>query len=141
MQGRYALSYPDLRSERGVSLIEILLAMTILSSVLIALGGLMYQIARQNHRSGAVGYRSAATMTAAAWARALPWDSIDAQAGCQADSAGLLAYSRCTFVQDPSPKVKRMMVVISATGSIAVQPETIIVNRPKPRPPSPFSVQ
>lgn len=135
------MSFPDLRSERGVSLVEILLAMTILSTVLIALAGLMYQIARQNHRSGAVGYRSAATMTAAAWARALPWDSIDAQVGCRADSSGLLAYSRCTFVQDAAPQLKQITVVISATGQIAVQPETIVVNRPKPRPPSPFAVQ
>lgn len=135
------MSFPDVRTERGISLVEILLAMTILSTVLIALGGLMYQIARQNQRSAVVGYRSAATMTAAAWAGGLPWDSIDAYAGCQADSAGQLAYSRCMFVQDPSPKLKRMTVVISATGSITVQPETIVVNRPKPRPPSPFAVQ
>ena len=134
-------SSPDLRSERGISLVEILLAMTILSGVLVALGGLMFQIARQNHRSAAVGYRSAATMTAAAWAHTLPWDSIDAQAGCRADSSGLLAYSRCTSVYDASPQLKQITVVISATGQIAVQPETLIVNRPKPRSPSPFSVQ
>jgi hypothetical protein len=115
--------------------------MAIFSGVLVALGGLMFQIARQNHRSAAIGYRSAATISAASWVRALPWDSIDAQAGCLADSSGLLAYSRCTSIEDPSPQLKRIRVVISATGQIAVAPETIIVNRPKPRSPSPFSVQ
>jgi hypothetical protein len=105
------------------------------------LGGLMYQIAQQSQRSAAVGYRSAATMRAAAWVRALPWDSIDAQVGCVADSSGLLAYSRCTSVQNPSPRVKQVTVVISSTGQIAVAPDTLVVNRPKPRPPSPFSVQ
>jgi Tfp pilus assembly protein PilW len=133
--------FPDLRSERGISLVEILLAMMIFSGVLVALGGLMFQIARQNHRSAATGYRSAATMTAASWARALPWDSIDTQVGCLADSSGLLAYSRCTTVQAPSPQLKQITVVISATGQLVVAPETVVVNRPKPRSPSPFAVQ
>ncbi len=141
MPDRFVSSRPDWRTERGISLIEVMLALTILSGVLIALGGLMFQIVQQNNRSAAVGYRSAATMSAAAWARSLPWDSIDAQAGCRADSSGLLAYSRCTDVSDPSPQLKRITVVISATGDLMALPETVVVHRPKPRSPSPFSVQ
>jgi hypothetical protein len=116
-----------------------MLAMGILSGVLIALGGMMFQVARHTRQSAAAGYRSAAVMTAASWASGIPWDSIDGAVGCQSDSVGPMIYARCTSVQTPTPRSKQITVVISPTGALVAQPDTVVVQRAKPRSPSPFN--
>ncbi len=64
----------------GVSLIEIMLALTIMATALLAIGGLMFQVARHAEQSTVATYRSAAVTSAAAWVQALPWDSLDTMA-------------------------------------------------------------
>ena len=113
--------------------------MGILSGVLIALGGLMFQVARHNRQSAAAGYRSAAVMTAASWASGMSWDSIDGAVGCQSDTIGPMVYARCTSVQTSTPRSKQITIVVSPTGALVAQPETVVVQRAKPRSPSPFN--
>jgi prepilin-type N-terminal cleavage/methylation domain-containing protein len=128
--------------ERGVGLIEIMVAITILSIVLLALGSLMFQATRDMNRSGAVAYRSAAQQSAAAWANGVPWDSLHAPpggpVGCVTDTAGLLTYTRCTTLFTMSNKLKRLTVVITPTGRLIVPPDTVAVDRNKPLVGSPF---
>jgi hypothetical protein len=121
-----------------MSLIEILVALGILSIVLISLGGLMFQVARHTRRSAAVGYRSAAVAGAGTWAQSLPWDSIDGATGCGLDTSGLLLYTRCTSVQSPSGRLKEIQVVVTPSGPLTVAPETVVVYRTKPKTVSPF---
>jgi hypothetical protein len=130
------------RGESGASLVEIIMALAILSTVLIALGGLMFQVANHTRRSAVSGYRSAALSGAAAWAQGLPWERVDADSvgGCEADSAGALAYSRCVFIDDVSSNEKRLTVVISPTGTLLGLPDTVVVDRTKPRQASPLKV-
>lgn len=123
-----------------MSLIEVLMALGILSAVLIALGGLMYQVARHTRNSAAVGYRSAAVTSAGAWAQSLAWDSVDAATGCRQDTTGLLYYTRCVSVQTPAPRLKEIQVVISPNGQLLAAPETVVVYRTKPKSVSPFNV-
>lgn len=127
------------RGEAGISLVEIMIALSILATVLVALGGLMFQVARHTRQSAAAGYRSAAVTSAGAWAQGLPWDSLDGIVGCSSDTTGLLAYSKCVTVQNISLKLKRVTVVISPTGQLVVAPETVVVDRNKPRLPSPLN--
>lgn len=133
-------SLPERRFERGVSLVEVMLALGILSGVLIALGGLMFQLARQSRQSGAVGYRSAAVTSAASWAGAVPWDSITGMIGCRTDSVGPMVYTRCTSVYRPTPRTRRIVIVIRPTGPLAAAPDTVVVERSRPRSLSPFNV-
>jgi len=126
------------RSQSGLSLIEILVALGILSAVLIALGGLMFQVARHTRRAAAVGYRSAAATSAATWAQTISWDSVDASVGCRQDTTGLLEYTRCIAVQQATSTVKEIEVVISPNGRLVVSPETVLVYRTKPKSASPF---
>jgi hypothetical protein len=111
-----------------------MIALTLLTTVLVALGGLMFQAARHTRQSAAVAYRSAASTSAAAWAQALPWDSLDSAVGCVADSSGPLAYNRCATIQNVSAKLKRVTVTITATGTLIAAPDTIIISRIRPRP-------
>jgi hypothetical protein len=125
----------------GVSLIEIMFAVVILGTVLIALGGLMAQAARFTRQAATAGYQSAAATSAAAWIQMLPWDSIDAGIGCVDRTVGQLEYSRCMSVQDIGTKQKRVSVIISATGVLTAQPETVVVERHKPISPSTLNIR
>src|SRR5947207_3168308 len=105
-QGRYASALREtIGEEAGVGLIEIMLAMTLMSIVLLALGSLMFQAGRDMNRNGAVAYRSAADLAAVSWAQSLPFDSLTSATyqsnvvGCVTDTTGLLIYHRCTTVQ------------------------------------------
>ena len=130
----------DGTGEEGLSLIEILVALGIPSVVLIALGSLMFQVARHTRRSAAAGGRSAAVTSVGSWANSVTWDSVDASVGCQLDTSGLLVYTRCITVQQPAPHLKEIEVIISAVGPLMVRPDTVRVYRTKPKAVSPFNV-
>ena len=134
-------SLDALRGESGASLVEIVMALGILATVLIAMGGLMFQVARNTRQSAAVQYRSAAASNAATWIQGLPWDSLDTAVGCSSDTSGQLDYDQCVTRYDLSPNLRRITVVISPTGPLAALPETVVVDRNKPRPASPLRVQ
>ena len=127
-------------SEAGISLIEIMIALSILAVVLMSLGGLMFQMARHTRQSAAVAYRSAAVTTAATWIQSLPWDSINGAVGCTAETTGLLTYDRCTSVDPVSSTLKRVTVAISPTGPLVVLADSVVVERTKPRLPSTLRV-
>ena len=125
-----------------MGLIEIMVAITILSVVLLALGSLMFQASRDMNRSGAIAYRSAAQQSAAAWAGGVPWDSLHlppgGPVGCVTDTTGQLTYTRCTTLFVLSNKLRRLTVVITPTGRLTAPPDTVAVDRPKPLIGSPF---
>lgn len=116
------------------------MALVLLSTVLIALGGLMFQAGRHTRTSAGAAYRSAASTAAATWAQALPWDELDNAAGCVEDTIAVFPFSRCTAVSDPMTDLKRLTIAISSTGILVTRPDTIVVNRNKPRSISPFNV-
>ena len=129
-------------SRSGASLVEIVMALGILSAVLIALGGLMFQVARHTRQSAVAAYRSAALTDEAAWARALPWQRVDADSvgGCDADTTGPMTFSRCVFVAQVSTIERHVTVVITPTGTLLGRPDTVVVGRTKPRAASPRAV-
>ena len=125
-------------NRNGFSLLEVMVALTIMSVVLLALGGLMFQVAQQSRSSAATTYRTAAAQKVAAHIRSLLWDNIDGASGCTADSSGLMGYNRCISVTNDGAKTKHVTVVISPTGLFTALPETLLVVRFKSRPVSPF---
>lgn len=131
------------RGERGLTLIEVMLALTLLSIVVMSLGGLMYQVVRQTRLSALVAFRSAAQMNAVAWAQTIPWDSIPSQVGwTSADSIGQLVFRRyMTYTTDANWRT--MTIVINPEGSAAalVRPETLTVTRAKPVSTAPLKVR
>ncbi len=133
---------PLIRSEAGASLVEIIMALGILATVLIALGGLMFQVANHTRHSAIASHRSAALSGEAAWAQGLAWEVVDTlQSKCDTRSAGPITYSRCVFVTHLSPAARRVTVVLTPTGALAGLPDTVVVDRTKPRLPSPLRTE
>ena len=116
-------------NRNGFSLIEVMIALTIMSVVLLALGGLMFQVSQHSRTSAARTYRTAAVQKVAGQIQSLPWASIDGASGCTADSSGLMAYNRCISVTSTSADLKEVYVVITPTGLFTALPETLLVVR------------
>ncbi len=128
-------------AERGVSLVEIMIALSILSVVLLALGGLMFDVARHSRRSTAVAYRSAALESATSWIQALPWDSLPTVVGCTDSlTTGLLQYTRCVELVSNTTTSRLARIIISPTGVLQARPDTVTVERTKARASSPFAL-
>lgn len=127
--------------KKGLSLIEVVVAMTILSIIVMALGSLMFQIARHTRASAAVAYRSAASESAASWLHGLPFDSVVGGCADTTLTTGLLEYTRCVVVSPNGPRYKVARIVISPTGVLQPSPDTITVVRTKARSASPFGFQ
>ncbi len=123
-----------------MTLMEIVVALTILSVVLVSLGGLMFQVSVQTRRATTLSYLSAAVQMAQAQVEGLPWDSLGSSSviGCTADSSGQLTYSRCTTVSTLSPNLVHIQVVLTPNGTLTALPETLTVDRAKPQFTSPF---
>ncbi len=116
-----------------------MIALSILTVVLIMLGGLMFQVGVQTRRSAALSYRSAALQQADAWIESIPWDSLDTVLGlgCTTDTTGQLVYARCATVTD-TLGLKRVTVVISPEGNLITVPDTLVKDRARPRSALPF---
>ena len=127
------------KNRAGISLIEVLVALVILSLVLVALGGLMFQSARQTQRSAGTTFRTAAAQQTVAWIEGLAWDSLSPAAGCTSDSSGQLQYDRCVSVFDSTSRLKRITITITPTGTLTAAAETLEVYRTLGRPPSPLN--
>lgn len=129
-------------NNRGLSLIEVVVAITILSVVMMALGALMFQVARHTRASAGVAYRSAASESAASWVHGLHWDSIPGAVGCKDSlTTGLLEYTRCVDLLTDTPSYRLARITISPTGVLQPSPDTITVERTKTRSPSPFGFE
>jgi type II secretory pathway pseudopilin PulG len=112
-----------------VTLIEIMFALTIMSVGLIALAGLMYQVARQTHASTSASYRSTALQRAGSWMESVPWDEIPGATGCSIDTIGVLSYSNCVSYLQSAPGLRKLQVVVAPQGDFISRPETLVVYR------------
>lgn len=119
--------------ERGVSLLEVMVALVILSTVIMALTGMMWQMGRQAGLSETGAYRTAAIERSVALAEGVPWDSMANVVGCAADSSGTLAYTRCIQVTTTTPELRHLTVVVVPGSVLPLPPETVTVYRARPR--------
>jgi prepilin-type N-terminal cleavage/methylation domain-containing protein len=125
--------------EAGVTLMEIVVALTILSVVLVSLGGLMFQVSTQTRSATTRAYLSAAAQAAQTRVEGLPWDSLGSASvvGCTTETTGQLTYTRCTTVRG-HPNFDTIRVVLTPTGVLTAPPDTVTVYRAKPRYATPF---
>ncbi len=114
-------------AERGVLLIEVLLAITILSVVVIALGAVMYQTAVHSRASGAHTARSAATQRSTAWAEQTQWVNLTTQ--CTLDTIGNHVFDSCAGVADVTPTHKQLTMTVTPLTGLNLTPDTFVVDR------------
>jgi prepilin-type N-terminal cleavage/methylation domain-containing protein len=127
-----------MRDARGVSLMEVVVALTLLSVVLLALTGIMWEMGRHTRMASLVSARGAALASAASLAESVRWDSLDALVGCAADSSGAFTYTRC-FDVTPVGGTRQVRAIVVPAGG-ALPPDTLTVSRVRPRSQSPLYI-
>lgn len=125
---RVARSLP--RARRGVSVLEILVALTLFGAVAMAMGGLSLVVARRAETNDVFTKRTAILQQQMNWLQALPYDSIVKKEGTTEVTDGPFPHTReVTVSQDGSrTRVSVKITPARAPGSV----ETITFDRAKP---------
>jgi hypothetical protein len=122
-----------------------MIALSLLSVVMMALGALMFQVGRHTRLAAQVAYRSAALNSAASWAQAMPWDSIPGLVGWGVnDTIGQLVFQRyMSYSTSANNRVVMLVIrpVATVASSARVKAETLTVVRTKPLTTAPLKVK
>lgn len=116
---------------RGFTMVEVLVALVLVSLCSVGLGRLMFQAARMARVSGSVTYQTAAMSAEVARLDAVPFDSVGTGTSCVTVSTPPFPHTRCTTVNNISSKVKQVIVVVTPSGNTLLHPDTTTVVRTK----------
>ncbi len=119
------------RAARGFSLIEIMVAMTILAITLAGFAGLTFQYLRRVRTLDGRVAELALMAEQAQRMTVLPWDSLDSRAGCTTIAGGSLPHTRCIGVTNVVAGRKLIQIVVTPTNT-ALKPDTVLFHRVKP---------
>jgi len=122
----------------GFSLVEIVVAMLLLSITLLALAGLMTQVAAQGRATEITAQRNAALVQSVNYYTALSYTALDpALAGCETVDAGMMPYERCVDSTEAGT-TRTVKIKITPTNQ-AYRPDSAIFERTA-LPVNPFNV-
>ena len=133
------MNRPDLRLDlRGVSLIEVLVALILLSIALSSLASLSYQVAQRSYGSSTASFATGIATEQLGLLSVLPWDSIAAQAGCETVSDPEFPHERCVTITEISKRMREITLTIDPNLPFA-KTDTVVFRRARPRTSNPFN--
>jgi len=109
-----------------------MVALAILSTVLMSLAGLVWQMANHSRDAGMAALRTAALESASAMAQTAAWDSLGTLVGCTANTVAQLQYTQCTQLVTVNTRTKEVRVIVVPTNQASLRPDTLVVRRTKP---------
>lgn len=122
----------------GFSLVEIVVAMMLLSVTLLALAALMTQVAAQSRTTEVVAQRNAALIQQVNYYTALSYTALDpALAGCEAVESEMLPYERCVEITEVG--TTRTVKIRITPRNEAYRPDSAVFERTA-LPVNPFNV-
>ncbi len=119
------------RSQAGFTLIEILVAITLLSIVLVSVAQLNFALARRFHALSGGAARDAVVAQQVNQFTAMPFDSLKGKAGTITVNKPPLPYTRKIVVDSLSPKLRRVTIVVTPLNA-TFRPDTVVLQRTKP---------
>jgi prepilin-type N-terminal cleavage/methylation domain-containing protein len=122
----------------GFSLVEVVVALTILAIGLLGLAGLT---ARSARRASGVANLNVVGQTVVQQVNrlsVLPYDSLALGTTCKAINANGFAYQRCVRVDSLGLRLKQITLTITPTNS-AIKPATEVFRRSKPADTNPLN--
>ena len=115
-------------ARRGFSLLEVMIGMTLLAIALSSVAALDYNVMRRTLQVSRASYANATLLRQQSRFLALPYDSLNAHAGCITVSAPPVPNSVCATVTAAGTGLKRVTIIVTLTGTTA-HPDTVIINR------------
>lgn len=122
---------PVKRAQAGFSLVEVLVAITLLSIALLGVARLTFVMARRFYALSGGAARDAVVAQQINQFTALPFDSLKGKAGTVTVNKPPLPYTRVVTVDSLSPKLRRVTVVITPLNTM-FRPDTMVLQRTKP---------
>ena len=119
-------------ARRGITLIEVTVALVVFAIVTVSIASFTTQVARGSQLNGIATVRAGAIAAQVNRLEVLPFDSLPSRAGCTSISTGLLPRSECITVQDLTVRRRRVTFVLTPANS-ALRPDTAILVRTKPK--------
>jgi prepilin-type N-terminal cleavage/methylation domain-containing protein len=126
---RQARSQWDCHRRGGFTLVEVLVTITLISTGILVLGGMLLRSARAAEAASAVSYQTAAMASEVARLDALPFTALAAGTTCDTLAVAQLPRIRCSIVAVVSPKVTRVTVRITAIGNPLIPADSVIFER------------
>jgi prepilin-type N-terminal cleavage/methylation domain-containing protein len=118
--------------EAGFSLIEILVAMTLLGLCLVGVGQVTFVMARRAYANSGGQARGAILSQQVNQFAALPFDSLKGKAGTVTVSNAPMPYTRRVTVDSLSPTLVRVTIIVTPTNTV-FKSDTLVLQRSKAR--------
>lgn len=126
------------RAERGFSLVEVVVSLTLLAVTMAALARPTYSYARTVAALSADDARNAIIAQQMNRLLVLPFDSLPSRAGCQTLTAAPYSHTRCITVTNTSASQRHVVMVITPSNA-AFRADTAVIDRTKPSTANPFN--
>lgn len=120
------------RNEGGFSLIEMLVAITLLALCLIGVAQVTFVMARRAYSNSGGQARGAILSQQVNQFAAMPFDSLKGKAGTVTVNKPPMPYTRKITVDSLSPTLARVTIIITPTNTI-FRPDTMVLQRSKAR--------
>ncbi|MGH7129094.1 MAG: type IV pilus modification PilV family protein [Longimicrobiales bacterium] len=118
-------------NREGTSLVELLVAMTLLGVVLTSLAGLTFDTARRSIVVAGNGYMQGVVTEQINRLEAIPFSQLPAAAGCMTVANGVFPHRRCITVTDVN-SIHRLVRMIVQPGQLGLLPDTVDLVRWNP---------
>ena len=116
-------------SNRGFTLVEVLVSMTVLSLGLALLGTLLVRSARQATAASSVVYENAALTKEIGRLGAMPFAALAAGTTCTTVTAHPMPHQICTTITATNPKRKTIKVKVTPSGNPLLKADSTMFER------------
>lgn len=119
------------QSQTGFSLVEMLVAITLLSLVLLGVAQLNFALARRFYTLSGGAARGGIVAQQVNQFAAMSFDSLASKAGTITVNKPPVPYTRKITVDSLSPRLRRVTIVITPLNTV-FRPDTVVLQRSKP---------
>jgi prepilin-type N-terminal cleavage/methylation domain-containing protein len=116
-------------SNRGFTLVEVLVSLTVLSLGLALLGTLLVRSARQATAASSVVYENAALTKEIGRLGAMPFAALAAGTTCTTVTAHPMPHQICTTITATNPKRKTIKVKVTPSGNPLLKADSTMFER------------
>jgi prepilin-type N-terminal cleavage/methylation domain-containing protein len=123
---------PDAAARRGITLIEVMVALTMFAIVTVTVASFTAQVASGSRVNAVSSVRAGALAAQVNRLEVLPYDTLPTRVGCTSVSTGLLPRNECVAVRDIAVGRREVTFIMRPFNS-ALHADTVVLERSKPK--------
>ncbi len=113
---------------RGFTLVELMVALVVLSIAILPISALVYQLARQSVASSQAQHVGGVVTAELGRLSVVEYDVLPAAAGCVVISSPPFPHERCITVVDVSARLRRVTLIVTPSVPLS-RPDTLVFDR------------